>query len=165
MLRSLFLGIVCLTSLSVFSQQKTITEDLKSYKPGASKVQINQSPMLDLIMSNQLKDAQSRIVTEGNVSYIVSRGYRIQIFSGNNQRLAKAEATSKANKVKMEMPELLTYVTFQSPFWKLRVGNYRTSEEANAALLQLKQNFPSWKEMFIVSDIIKIPVSSLNTPY
>ena len=165
MLRSLFLGVVCLTSLSVFSQQKTITEDLKTYKPGASKVQIFQSPMLDLIMSNQLKDAQSHIVEEDGVSYIIGRGYRIQIFSGNNQRIAKAEASKKEEELKEVMPDLLTYITFQSPFWKLRVGNYRTSEEAHAALMQLKQKFPSWKEMFIVSDIIKMPVSSLNTPY
>ncbi len=165
MLRSLFLGIVCLTSLSVFSQQETIIEDLKTYKPGASKVQISQSPMLDLIMSKQLKNAQSRIVTEGNVSYIVSNGYRIQIFSGNNQRLAKAEASRKQQAVRELMPDMSTYVTFQSPFWKLRVGNYRTSEEAHAALLKLKQEFPSWKEMFIVNDIIKIPISSLNSQY
>ena len=39
-------------------------------------------------------------------------------------------------------PELETSVTFTSPFWRLRVGDFRSYEEAGNALIQLKRGFP-----------------------
>ena len=62
------------------------------------------------------------------------------------------------------VPNLDTYVSFQPPFWKLRVGNFRTSEEAHAMLRELKKIFPRWKEMFIVSDAVKFSINPAYTP-
>src|SRR3712207_3740684 len=45
------------------------------------------------------------------------RGYRIQVYAGNNSREAKNAATAVAAKVRAIFPELGTYVTFLSPRW------------------------------------------------
>ncbi len=56
-------------------------------------------------------------------------------------------------------PELETYVTFTSPFWRLRVGDFRSYEEAGNALIQLKKEFPQMaREMRVVRDKIHIQI-------
>ena len=91
-------------------------------------------------------------------SYITVNGYRIQVFSDNNQRKSKDEANYKAQLIRNLDPTIETYVSFTSPFWRLRVGDFRTYEEANTKLRELKQAFPSFaKEMRIVRESVRVP--------
>lgn len=86
-------------------------------------------------------------------------GYRIQVFSDNNARTAKSEARTRARNVSARFPQYPTYVVYNSPFWRLRVGNFRTQEEANEAARELKEAFPSYmREIRVVRD--RIVVSS-----
>ncbi len=84
-------------------------------------------------------------------------GYRIQVFSDNNAQTAKAEARARAKNVSAKFPEYATYVVFSSPYWRLRVGNFRTQEEANNAAHLLKEAFPSYsREIRVVRDRITV---------
>lgn len=84
-------------------------------------------------------------------------GYRIQVFSDNNSRTAKAEARTRQRNISSQFPEMGTYVVYNSPYWRLRVGNFRTQEEANAAAADLKSAFPAYsKEIRVVRDRITI---------
>lgn len=84
-------------------------------------------------------------------------GYRIQVFSGNNARTAKAQATGRAAKIDEQFPEYATYVSFDAPYWRLKAGDFRTYEEATAALGRLKASFPDFaREMRVVRDKITI---------
>ncbi|MCM1505210.1 MAG: SPOR domain-containing protein [Muribaculum sp.] len=84
-------------------------------------------------------------------------GYRIQVFSDNNAQTAKAEASARARNVSAKFPEYATYVVFSSPYWRLRVGNFRTQEEANNAAHLLKEAFPSYsREIRVVRDRITV---------
>ena len=48
-------------------------------------------------------------------------------------------------------------MAYKAPYWRLRVGNYLTREEAEIALEDLKTKFPSLAgEMVIVRDRIII---------
>ena len=51
-------------------------------------------------------------------------------------------------------PELKPYLLYQAPFYKLKVGNFRTKEEAEEYLTELSRDFP--KGLFIVRDIIEV---------
>ncbi len=83
-------------------------------------------------------------------------GYRILVFSGNNPRSARAEAHGRAAAIGAEFPEWATYVTFDSPYWRLKVGDFRSYEDGRAALSLLKKHFPAYaKEMRLVRDRIK----------
>lgn len=86
-----------------------------------------------------------------------AKGFRIRVFSGNQQSKSKTRAYSIQSEMNASMPELPTYVTFKTPNWRLMVGDYRTSEEANSMLRQLKKEFPSLgKDMFVVSSEIEL---------
>ena len=57
------------------------------------------------------------------------------------------------------MPEIPIYVTYLSPFWRLRVGDELTYEEVNAQMQVLKKKFPKYSvEMRIVKDEIVLPL-------
>lgn len=96
--------------------------------------------------------------TNVGMKHFVSRelvGYRIQVFSDKNQRTAKNEALSKERSIKESFPELGTYITYNAPSWRLRVGDFRTREEAVAVLGILKEAFPGYaSEMIVVVDRI-----------
>lgn len=80
-------------------------------------------------------------------------GYRVQVFSDNNQRTAKGEARAKERMIREAYPDYETYVVYNSPFWRLKVGDFRTQHEAEAAADDIKSRFPSFaREVRIVRD-------------
>lgn len=84
-------------------------------------------------------------------------GYRIQLFSGNNARTAKNQATGRATIIDARFPEYATYVTFDAPYWRLKAGDFRSYEEASAALARLKAALPEFaREMRVVRDRINL---------
>ena len=85
-------------------------------------------------------------------------GYRVQVFSDNNVRTAKAEASSKQRVISARFPQYQTYVRYNSPYWRLKVGDFKTQQEANAAAEELRKAFPAYsKEIRVVRDRISLP--------
>ncbi len=84
-------------------------------------------------------------------------GYRIQIFADNNQRTAKNEAVMRERIIASRYPEIGCYLTYKAPAWRLRIGDYRTREEAVEVMNQLKKDFPAFsREMIVVVDRINV---------
>jgi hypothetical protein len=79
-------------------------------------------------------------------------GYRIQLFSdgGNN---AKDRAQSMLDELQRNYPDYSSYLTYQQPNFKVRIGNFRTKAEAREFQTLLSQNYPG---CFIVKDLIKV---------
>lgn len=83
-----------------------------------------------------------------------THGYRVQVFAGGNSREDKIKAQQAGNTVKAAFPSHPIYVHFYSPRWICRMGNYRTYEEANAVLQQVKSM--GYKQACIVSGKISV---------
>lgn len=84
-------------------------------------------------------------------------GYRVQVFSDNNARTAKNEARSKQRVISSRFPNYQTYVMYTSPYWRLKVGDFKTQKEANAAADELRKAFPSYsKEIRVVRDRVNV---------
>lgn len=86
-------------------------------------------------------------------SYKVN-GYRVQVFAGGNSRADKEKAQKAGTDMKMAFPSQPVYVHFYSPRWICRIGNYRTYNEANAILTQVKKM--GYKQACIVSGKITV---------
>ncbi|MCM1483097.1 MAG: SPOR domain-containing protein [Muribaculaceae bacterium] len=84
-------------------------------------------------------------------------GYRVQVFSDNNARTARNEARSKQRSIGSRFPNYRTYVTYTAPYWRLKVGDFRTQEEANTAAAAIKRAFPGYTEIRVVRDRINLP--------
>ena len=109
-------------------------------------VVVHQSPLLDSKINN-------RNISEGQTV----KGFRIQLFSSNTPRSAKQTAFSIESAVKEKLPSVKVYVTYNSPFWKVRVGNCLSHKEATELLGELKKELPEYRsEMYIVPDQVVI---------
>ena len=141
------------------SQKKDIIDHLTDYKVGQGRVIVFEDNSIKSILGRNMSSNRTVYSKDDGEQYVKMRGFKIQAFSGNNQRTSKNEANTKQRLIDEAFPEYETVVTFESPFWRLRVGNFRTRDEATHVLNEMKKTFPSFvKEMYIVIDEVKIPV-------
>jgi len=108
---------------------------------------------------HQDKRVESLLVGKKNAngwsSPTAMSGYRVQVFSSNTQRTAKSEAFKKEKQIKEVFPEQGVYVNYNSPFWKVRVGDFRTQEQARKFKNELISAFPNMRsEVYIVREQI-----------
>ena len=86
-----------------------------------------------------------------------SVGYRIQAYSDNNHKTAKANAQKRARDIAMKFPQYRSYISYKAPSWRLRIGDFKTQREAQAALQRIKSVYPKYaREMVIVRDRINV---------
>jgi len=80
-------------------------------------------------------------------------GWRINIFfeAGNNSKKMAMEAKAKFVQSYTNVP---CYVVFQEPYYKVRVGDYRTEMEAEKFLKKIVDEYPN---SFVVEDEINFP--------
>lgn len=83
-------------------------------------------------------------------------GYRVQIYSSNQQQSAKAEALRLENQMKDKLTQSV-YVLYVPPFWKVRVGDFRTADEAKEYKKAVIQEFPELVgNTYIVRDRVQV---------
>ena len=87
-------------------------------------------------------------------------GYRIQIFmeSGND---AVEHANVVIEEFKMNYPDVPIYLVFGQPYYRLRVGDFRTRLEAENFFQTLSKDY---KKAFITSDRIQLPYNIFCDP-
>jgi hypothetical protein len=78
------------------------------------------------------------------------RGYRLQIINTNS----RDEAIAAKTKIYTHFPDQKAYLNYQSPFFKLKAGNYQTRDEAKRYQELMNTLFP--KGVFIINDIIEV---------
>lgn len=120
-----------------------IISELATETNGAT-VKISQDARLDSMLCRHGSYTGQRTVS----------GFRIQIYSDNTQRRAREEAQQRASAIEEYDEDLTSYVTFNSPFWRVRVGDFINYEDAVAKLRELKAAFPQYGDMRIVRDNI-----------
>lgn len=64
--------------------------------------------------------------------------YRIQLFSGDNSK-----ASEIIQKYRELFPQWSSTIVYETPNYKVWVGNFRNSLEADRALLEIKSEFPA----------------------
>lgn len=80
-------------------------------------------------------------------------GYRVQIFfdAGNNS-LERAEAV--ATEYQTLFPTDTAYISFTEPYYKVRVGDFRSRVEAEGFMQRILPDYPN---AFVIKDRIRFP--------
>ncbi|MBE6275657.1 MAG: SPOR domain-containing protein [Bacteroides sp.] len=151
-MRNIFICLFLLCGVSVFAQRGIVNE-LKKTVPGQGVVTIQQDEKIAALLG----DVYVKTDNDEEPKVLKARGYRVQVYAGNNSRVARKEANDIADKIKMEFPEMPVYAFFQPPRWLCRVGDYRSIEEADAVMRRLKAT-GDFKEVSIVREQINIPL-------
>ncbi len=154
--------------------QTNIVEKLQVKKAGEGEVVIKQDSRITSLIGNihqAVKQPVKINVDNADIGVddaslnaqpvehktIKARGYRLQVYAGNNSRVARNEANAIAEKVKQEFPEIPVYTYFLPPRWLCRIGDFRSIEEADAMMRRFKAT-GVFKEVSIVKEQINIPI-------
>lgn len=82
-------------------------------------------------------------------------GFRVQVYADNNVRSAKVEARQRERAIGQQFPAYSTYVSYASPYWRLRVGDFNTQYDAEKAASEIRKAFPRYaREVRVVRDRI-----------
>jgi hypothetical protein len=138
-LKQILLVVFIFAMNSAFSQNITANDS-------SSSVVIHKDPRLDLLVKKQ---AQINEETSRNARRTM-KGYRLLVINTNKRE----DAINAKTQVYTYFPELKAYLIYQSPYFKLKAGNFKTREEAED--YQRKLNTIFSKGVFIMADIIEV---------
>ena len=130
---------LCLLVLSSFFGSFLFAQD-------STDLIVHADPRVEMLVKKQsdinlaVKKANAR----------TARGYRVLVINTNK----RDEAMAAKTKIYSNFPELKAYLVYQSPFFKLKAGNFRTREEAEQYKRSLSYYFP--KGVMVINDIIEV---------
>jgi hypothetical protein len=79
-------------------------------------------------------------------------GFRVQVYSSNQQQKAKNESILLQQELEKKLSEPV-YVISEPPFWKVRVGNFLTRDDANQHKESIIETFPELQSStYVVPD-------------
>jgi hypothetical protein len=141
----LFIGFI-LISFASFGQDTTLR------KVDTNSVVVHKDSRIDLLVQKQ---AEINEVTSRDARR-TGKGYRLLVINTNK----RDEAVAAKTKMYTYFPELKSYLIYQSPFYKLKVGNFKERKEAEEYLQRLKKYFP--EGVYIMSDTIELKLEKDN---
>lgn len=155
-MKRLLLALATVCALSLSAAEPADTLGIIGTIAGNPRLSVSQPEKLAQRLLPARRSTDESATAEAGAPTAQTGGYRIQVFSSNNPRTARAEAHGRAATIGAEFPEYATYVSFEAPYWRLKVGDFRSYEDGRAALSLLKKQFPAYaKEMRLVRDRIK----------
>ena len=132
------------------AQQTTLVQVLERDVPGKGTVRIESDARLDSLIGT-VSEAESG-------TKIKAKGYRIQVFAGNNTRASKERANEVDRYIRAKYPDLPVHTEFKNPRWLCTVGDFLYYEEAYDVLRKLRKETP-YKGMIILrNQDITIPL-------
>jgi len=113
---------------------------------------VHRDPRVDLLIRKQMEINEETT----RDSRRTMPGFRIQVMNSPDRNKVFAAKT----KIYQQFPDVKPYLLYQPPNYKLRVGNFRTQEEAEEFQKQLSALFPSG--LYIIRDTIEVTPGTLK---
>ena len=104
-----------------------ITTSLAKLHAQNKNIISHQDPKVEQLLNEKRKS---------NTSLSINTRYKIQIFSGNSELAKKS-----LNEFKLENKNTEATIIFQTPNYKVWVGNYRTRMEAERNLMEIQKKY------------------------
>lgn len=122
---------------------RNIFSILKETGPSMNRVTIDQSNSIESLLQRHITNSAGRKIT----------GYRVRIFFDNKQD-ARNRSEAAAGQFASQFPEIRVYSTYEKPFFKVTVGDFRTKSEAMQLLKKIEGEYRS---VFLVKETINYP--------
>jgi hypothetical protein len=112
----------------------------------ADTIIVHKDPRLDIFTEKQsaVNKLTSRMTSSG-----LYKGYRIQVLNTRS----RDEAFKLKTELLQMFPKQQTYILFQSPYFKVRIGNFFRRADAEFFKGRLSKKFP--QNTYIVDDVIE----------
>jgi hypothetical protein len=133
---------------------------------GQTTTTVKNSPdIFQVISTNSTDQGKVTIQQDDKVKLLVTKyiefrrkenkipGYRIRIFSNSGQS-ARTKAYSEKSRFTELYPDIVTYVEYETPNFKVYVGDFRNKPDAFRTYKQISKEF---KNAFVVPTKINLP--------
>jgi len=97
--------------------------------------EIVKDPRIDLLLKKQA-ELNRKVYLDNNRT---AQGYRILVMNTNDRK----KAMDAKSKLMRDFPEHKTYLIYQSPSFKIQIGNFRTRNDAESLRKQISKMYPS----------------------
>ena len=140
-MKKIFLFVALAVSLKGISQDSIWNKGSDS-----NSIEVHKDPRIDMLVKKQaqINEETSRDARKAG------KGFRLLVVNTNKRE----EAIDAKTKVYTNFPELKAYLIYQSPYFKLKVGNFKDRKEAEDYQKRLNLYFP--KGVFIMNDVIEM---------
>jgi hypothetical protein len=138
--KTIFIGLL----IAFFLTGQFLISYCQEIKKDSGIIKIIQDDKVDLLVSKHIR------INQGSQGI---DGYRIQIFfdSGNN---SKTNAKGVYESFIAKFPDVKAYLSFKTPNYKVRVGDFRTKLDAQRFLNEILTDYPN---AWITADQINLP--------
>lgn len=140
------LPILFLTLATTAFAQNSTDKPVATTTAAAGTVVVHKDARIDALIK---KKAAINKSTKKSISRTM-RGYRLMVLNTNS----RDEAIAAKTKLYNYYPDLKSYLQYQSPYFKLKAGNFQTRDEAEKYRKAMASMFP--KGVFIIGDIIEV---------
>jgi len=134
--------LVCFSSLSAFAQQR-------------GKVEVVADPLISLMQRNRSGTHISTSSTthppidKSNATRTTTMGFRVQIYSG----ASRSDAFAERARFNALYKDIDTYVSYEEPNYRVKVGDFRSRNEAQDLMQGLRKQF---NNVFIFTEEIYV---------
>lgn len=132
--------VLFVSALLVFSSLISFAQDKRQ-----GELELYQDPLLDEVLERYSRHNRARNGMDG---------FRIQIFFESG-RQARSKAYNAKARFLSAFPGENAYLEYKSPFFKVRVGDFRTRREAQEFYVRVKKYFPN--AYITPKETIKLP--------
>lgn len=150
-MRKIYSFLLLMIALQYASFARAQTEEIIGEDTVISGVVIYSDPRLDILMESNTKAKKAYAAAPGKTAKVIrsGKGYRVQIYIGNN----KSAAINAKVAFMKKYPDIKTYMTYTQPQYRVKVGNFQTRGDAQAFIPEIRAIYPA---AMIVPDYIVI---------
>ncbi len=128
---------------------------ISNYLLANDTIIVSKDPRFDVLTQKQAEiNKRTGMMTSSGLY----KGYRIQLLSTTNR--------DDANKIKSDVLAKFTdqkaYLTYHSPYFKVRIGNFLKKEDAEKFRQQLNKYYP--QGVYVVEDAIEYTLNADEIP-
>lgn len=135
-------GSYCLLIMLLLIRVNTVSA--QNHEIAGRQTEIIQDSRVDLLVQKHVQI---------NQAFKTIDGFRIQVFSDSGTN-SKNKAQSVQNEFQTRFQDLAVYLTFKTPNYRVRIGDFRTKLDAQRFLIELTADYPN---AFIIADQINLP--------
>ena len=95
----------------------------------SNKMTVSQDPKFEQLLNEKRKI---------NLSMATNEGYKIQIYNGDSENSRR-----ELSKFKSDFNYLDATIIFNTPYYKVQAGNFKTKIDAERHLLEIQRRYPN----------------------
>ncbi len=130
----------------VFAFSLIILQSASAQESDTASVIVHKDERMEVLSKKQA--AINAAIKKANARS--AKGFRLLVVNTTKRN----EALDARTKIYTYFPELKSYLVYQTPYFKLKAGNFKTREEAEKYRKSLQSVFP--KGVFILHDTIEV---------